>query len=138
MIEQKTIVEQIEVKPDGTVQIRIGLYVVRNGVLGEPKWHRTMIPPGHNLADQMAAVNANLASMGELSVPQSEIDRVAVIIAAVQTPDVLAAYKAKLAAEKAASEMFEKAALKVVADKAAADKATFEAAVAAAVEALKK
>jgi hypothetical protein len=78
MIERKSVVNQIEITLDNTVQVQIGLRIVDGGVVVNNRWHRTVLPKGiENGAQlQMNAVNEHLVSMGELPVSQADIDRI--------------------------------------------------------------
>jgi hypothetical protein len=78
MIERKSVVDQIEITHDGIVQVRIGLLIVDGDKELSRKWHRTAFDPKvPNAATlQMYEVNTHLLSMGEMAVPQSEIDRI--------------------------------------------------------------
>lgn len=75
-IERRTVVSQIEITSDNTVQIRMALQLVDGGEVISSRWHRTSIPTGVLAADQMAVVNEHLASMGEAPVSGSDIARV--------------------------------------------------------------
>ena len=94
MITKQTAVNQIEITQNGTVQIRIGLEIIENGVMIHQKWHRTILPPGHNIDAQFALVNTHLAQMGENPVSQADIDKVKTQCLAAWTPAVIAAYQA--------------------------------------------
>lgn len=95
MIEKKTIIDQIEITRDGTLQIRMSLQIVEDGEVIDERWHRTSIPPGVEVDGQMQAVNSHLSSMGRAALPQEEIDRVKAISAVAQTEEVISAYQAK-------------------------------------------
>ena len=82
MIEQKTIIDQIEILRTGHVQIRFGLLLIEDGKEIDCKWHRTSVAPGGNLDAQIAAVNAHLAQMGRAPVPVGEMSYVQKIIQA--------------------------------------------------------
>lgn len=78
MIERKSLVDQIEITQDNTVQVRIGLRIVDGDVVVNNRWHRAVMPKGIDSGAQlqMNAVNEHLVSMGELPVSQADIDRV--------------------------------------------------------------
>lgn len=79
MIERKTVLDQIEITRRGTVQVRIALLLVDNGVEIGCKYHRSAIeePSAPNAATlQMYEVNRHLVSMGELPVDQVDIDKI--------------------------------------------------------------
>ena len=94
MITKQTTVNQIEITQNGTVQIRIGLEIVENGTVINQKWHRTILPPAHDIDTQFAIVNAHLTQMGENTVSQADIDKIKTQCLAAWTPAVIAAYQA--------------------------------------------
>ena len=97
-ILQQTVVDQIEITRNSTIQIRFGLLVEKDGEEIACAWQRTAIEPGGDVDAQIAAVNANLVSMKREPCPISETARLKAIQAIVQTPAVIAAYKASHAA----------------------------------------
>lgn len=62
MIEQKTIVDQIEVTRAGRVQVRFALLTLRNGVEIAQSWHRTAIEKAGDVDEQIRAVNADITT----------------------------------------------------------------------------
>lgn len=97
MIVKQTVVDQIEIPRNGTIQIRLALELVEDGNKLSSKWHRTVVTPGHDIAAQLAAVNKHLAQMGEAAVSDVEIGRVSAQAAVAWTPEVVAAYQAQQA-----------------------------------------
>lgn len=97
MIVKQTVIDQVEIRRDGTIQIRFGLLLIEDGVEIDSKWHRTVVPPGTDLDAQIAAVNTHLISMGKAEIDPSEIDRVKAVLPVVQTKAVVQAYHLKLA-----------------------------------------
>ena len=93
MIAKQTIVDQIEITRSGHIQIRFGLLIVEGGVELSHEWHRTAIEPGGDVDAQMAAVNANLVSLGKAQCPATEVIRVKAIVGVVHTPAVVEAYR---------------------------------------------
>lgn len=75
-LEKKVIVDQIEVVENGCVQVRTCTRILENGAVLSNSFHRHVIVPGANYADEDL--------------------RVKNICAAVHTPAVVAAYKASL------------------------------------------
>ena len=78
MITKQTVVDQIEVTRNGTIQVRIALELVENGAVLNYKWHRTAIDAGGDVDAQMAAVNAHITSeqMNEQPVSPADIARI--------------------------------------------------------------
>ena len=75
-IVKQTVVDQIEITRNGTMQIRIGLELVEDGAVLSNKWHRTMVDPGGDVTAQIAAVNAYLLAMGEQEVSAADIAKI--------------------------------------------------------------
>lgn len=98
MIEKKTVVDQIEIARDGTVQIRFGLLLIEDGNEIDCKWHRTALPPGTDVDAQIAAVNAHLGSMGKQSVETGRIALLKDVVALVHTPEAVSAYRERVEA----------------------------------------
>lgn len=101
-IEKQTIVDQIEITRDGTIQIRFGLLLIENGVEIDMKYHRTVVPPNGDVQLQIAAVNADLRRRGGAEVDLAQVARVTAIAPVVQTAEVKAAYEKRLADQMAA------------------------------------
>jgi hypothetical protein len=99
MIQKQTILDQIEITRNGTIQFRIGLLLVEDGQeITEPKWHRSAIEPGGDVDAQVAAVNANLKQMGQAELPADDLAKLKAHSEVAWTPDVVAAHKASVAA----------------------------------------
>jgi len=101
MIEKRTVIDQIEVSRDGTLQIRFGLLLIEDGNEIDCKWHRTIIEPGGDVDGQIAAVNSHLAQMGKAPVELSEADRLKALVPVVQTADVVASHRMRRASIEA-------------------------------------
>ena len=84
-ISKQTVLDQIEVTRNGTIQIRIALELVENGVVISNRWHRTTIEAGGDVDAQMAAVNAHITSepMNEQPVSVADIARIRAVQAAI-------------------------------------------------------
>jgi hypothetical protein len=80
MLEKKVVTDLIEILENGCVQVRIKTAIVENGVEISSSFHRHVVAPGDDYSDQDAKVQA--------------------ICAAIQTPDVIAAYEAAIEAAK--------------------------------------
>lgn len=92
MIERVTVVDQVEVRPDGIVQVRLAKLLVENGVVIGRAWHRTVIEPGTPVDAQMGEVNRHLVEMGESAVADYKLLREHVALA--HTPERVAAFRA--------------------------------------------
>jgi hypothetical protein len=95
MFEQRTIIDQIEIRRDGTVQLRLDKQLLRDGKVIGSGWHRCAWGPGADFEASVAGVNAQLVSMGEAVAEAGEWDRVRRVIAMEQTPEVVEAFAAR-------------------------------------------
>lgn len=73
-LEKITVVDQIEVVENGSVQVRTATRIVEDGVLLSQSLHRRVVAPGDDYSQEDARVQG--------------------ICAAVHTPEVIAAYQA--------------------------------------------
>ncbi len=94
MLIKRTIIDQIELTRSRIIQIRFRKEVVEDGNVLAFEYHRTSLPPGISLDDQMAAVNENLAAMGCARVEAGDIERIRAIVNVEHTPEVITAYRA--------------------------------------------
>lgn len=78
-IEKTSIVDKIEITENGCVQVRTAIRVVEDGKIIAQKFERHVIEPGQEYG--------------------SDDQRVQAICAATHTPEVIAAYKAAIAAQ---------------------------------------
>jgi S-adenosylmethionine:tRNA-ribosyltransferase-isomerase (queuine synthetase) len=77
-LEKQTVVDLIEVLENGTVQVRTATRIIEDGVALSSSLHRHVVAPGDDYSQEDAKVQA--------------------ICAAIQTPDVIAAYQAAIEA----------------------------------------
>jgi len=123
-----------DVAGEGMVQVRIAKLTHIDDTLVERAYHRINLPPGHDIDEAMAAVNANLADMGYSAVGEADISLIKANADVQWTPERIAAYQAKLEAQAAADEAARLAAEQEAADAAAAQQAELDAQIAAAVQ----
>jgi hypothetical protein len=76
MLEKQVAVDRIEVVEDGCVQVRQVTRIIEDGVELSKSYHRWILVPGQNIADQEPRVQA--------------------VCNAVWTPEVIAAYQARI------------------------------------------
>jgi hypothetical protein len=95
MIEKQTIIDQIEITRNKTIQIRLGLLLIEDGKEISCAWHRTSIEPGTSIDDQMAAVNAHLQQMGKSPVALEKLAEIKQVASIMHTPAVVAEHKQK-------------------------------------------
>lgn len=98
MIEQKTIVDQIEIRRDGTIGVRFAILTLKDGAEIASSWHRTSIAPGDDVDAQIAAVNADITTRQTIMaepVDETNIPLLKEVAALVHTPDVVSAYQQK-------------------------------------------
>lgn len=104
MIEQQTILDQIEVRRDGTIGIRLALRVLKDGVEISSSWHRTSIMPGQDSEEQMAVVNTDITTRPTLMaapLEAADIAKIKSVADLIQTPELVAQFqKTQLAAAK--------------------------------------
>ena len=82
-LEKQTVVDLVEALENGTVQVRTATKIIDDGVEVNRTFHRHVVVPGQDYSQENAKVQA--------------------ICAAVQTPDVIAAYEAAQEAAKPAA-----------------------------------
>lgn len=76
-MEKKTVIDQIELRRDGTIGVRfLKLLVDDDGSEVDLGYHRTSIEADTNVDDQMAVVNAHLVNLKMGRVSAKEIDRI--------------------------------------------------------------
>jgi hypothetical protein len=63
-MQTRTILDQIEIRGNGTVQIRLLKQIVNGGAVLHSEPHRTSLEPHGDAAVQFAAVDAHLKSLG--------------------------------------------------------------------------
>jgi hypothetical protein len=80
MLEKQTVVDLVEALESGVVQVRTATKIMDDGVEVNRTFHRHVVVPGQDYSQEDAKVQA--------------------ICAVIQTPDVIAAYKAAQEAAK--------------------------------------
>jgi hypothetical protein len=80
MLEKQTVVDLIETLESGVVQVRTATKIMDDGVEVNRSFHRHVVAPGDDYSQEDAKVQA--------------------ICAAIQTPDVVAAYEAAIETAK--------------------------------------
>lgn len=94
-MQKQTILDQIEIKRDGHIQLRFIKQVVDDdGTVLSEQYHRTVIPPGGDIDAQMAVVNDHLEQMKMARVEASELTALKAVAPIVQTAEKIAAYEA--------------------------------------------
>jgi hypothetical protein len=94
---KETIVDQIEITQNGTIQVRLHKQLNDKGAITKLGLHRTAFSPSADVGSvdrQMVDVNTHLLSMGEGKVSMADTDKIKAIATVVWTPEVVAAYKA--------------------------------------------
>jgi hypothetical protein len=103
-LERKTLLDQVEIRRDGTLQVRLVKAIVDGETILAREFHRTVLEPGAAADALLATLNAHLGQMGEAAVADEEWDRIRRIAALEHTPEAVAAYREKTAALAAARE----------------------------------
>lgn len=80
MLEKQITIDKIEVVENGTIQVREATRIMEDGVELSKTYHRWVLAPGQDIADQDTKVQA--------------------ICKAAWTPEVIAAYEAQQAANQ--------------------------------------
>ena len=96
---KQLIIDQIEITNNGTVQVRMHKLSSDGDLIGN---HRTLLPPATDIADQVAAVNAHMATENYSAISAADVAKLTAICNAAWTADVVAAYQAAQAARVAA------------------------------------
>lgn len=92
MAEKRTVVSQIEITESGAIQLRLEKQVIENGEVLVTRYHRTVIEPGIDVADQVAEVNRHIVSTGDKALGANELERIKRMAAVVHTPEVVTAF----------------------------------------------
>ena len=93
------VIEQIEITSNGIVQVRMHKLSSDGDLIGN---HRTLLPPATDIVDQVAAVNAHMATENYSAISAADVAKLTAICNAAWTPEVIAAYQAAQAARVAA------------------------------------
>ena len=76
MVEKRTLVDQIEVTANGTIQVRMRKLIVEDGAVLSEQFHRTVIEPNCDCDEQLSAVNAHRTQMSCATVASEDWQRV--------------------------------------------------------------
>jgi hypothetical protein len=98
-IEKKTIIDQIEIARNGTVQVRFALQLLEDGIEISSTWHRSAVAPGVDPQLMLDAVNADIQARPALRAAPIDTDRVSLLEAVCQlahTPEVVAKHQQTL------------------------------------------
>lgn len=90
MLEQRTVIDQIEIDRFGNVNVRFAKEIVNKNVVIAKEWHRTSFPPGSDIDSQIAVVDAHLESMGAKKTDTARITELKAIMEIVTTPERVA------------------------------------------------
>lgn len=102
-ITKRVVLDQIEIRPDGTLQIRLDKQVVEDGTVLSREYHRTAIPPGTkvegppNKPGQLDFVDAHLAAMGWPALEAGARERIKRIVKVEHTREVVQAHREAMA-----------------------------------------
>lgn len=106
-MEKRTVIDQIEIKPDGTVQVRVVFEIWDGEVCETRAYHRFILSVGTDIEPQIEIVNQHIAAMGKEPVSARDIRRIARIAGHVWTPKVRAAADAAHTARMADAQLQE-------------------------------
>lgn len=91
------VIEQIEITSNGIVQVRMHKLSSDGDLIGN---HRTLLPPATDIVDQVAAVNAHMATENYSAISAADVAKLTAICNAAWTADVVTAYQAAQAARE--------------------------------------
>lgn len=92
-LTKHTVIDQIEIKRDGFIQIRFNLLIEEDGTVLSSTNLRTALEPGGDLAAQMQTVNDYLAREKLALIDEGDMPLIQNVKAVVQTPDVVKKYQ---------------------------------------------
>jgi hypothetical protein len=99
-LERKTIIDQIEIRRDGTVHVRMAKVIVEGERIVASEYHRTALEPGADVDTTLAAVNAHLVQLGEAEIEAGEWARVRRVASLEHTKEIVDAHRARLTAAR--------------------------------------
>jgi hypothetical protein len=108
-LERKTLLDQVEIRRDGTLQVRLVKAIVDGEAIAAQEFHRTVVEPGVDPEAQLAALNASLLNWPAeeggpfAAIESGEWDCVRRASQSEHTPEVVIAYREKEALAIAAS-----------------------------------
>ena len=73
MIEQRTMLDRVELGRDGSVSMRLALIIENDGQVLSTQYHRLALDIYGDVVEQMGGVVAHLASMGYPPLPESAL-----------------------------------------------------------------
>ncbi len=94
-LERKTLVDQVEIRRDGTIQVRLLKAIVDGDTIVASEYHRLSLEPGAQLEVAAKVVNDSLATMGAAVVSAEEWARVARVVDVEHTAEVNLAFAAR-------------------------------------------
>jgi hypothetical protein len=83
MIERLTVLNQIEVTENSTLQLRFAFKLVEEGVEISSAWHRTALATGVDVNAAMQDLSAAFIAMNNKPVSEADIDKIQAVANAV-------------------------------------------------------
>lgn len=74
--QANTVLDQIEVRGDGTINLRFDKQVVIDGKVVAREWHRAGLPPNTDIDAMAAAVNKDLGAIGYPPISDADLTRI--------------------------------------------------------------
>jgi hypothetical protein len=100
-MQKKTIVDQVEVKRDGSLHVRFRKVLEEDdGTITDLGFHRMAVNPGDDVEGTMEGVDNNLQVLGAGGLAQEEKDFIKGVKDTVWTPEVIEAKQAEIAEMK--------------------------------------
>ncbi len=83
-LSRKTVIDQIEIRRDGSTTIRFGLLIMDGDTEIQANWHRAAVSAVGNIDSRIAAVEAHLESLGHPAIDAADKARARAAVAAVR------------------------------------------------------
>ena len=91
-LTKQVVLSQMEILPNGTIQVRLSKQVLDNDVTIASEYHRFVLEPGANLNDIMSNINTHLAQMGWPACRAADVARVRAVAGLEHTPAAILAF----------------------------------------------
>ena len=89
----KTLLDDTTIKRDGTILLRFEKQAINGDSVISSEWHRTALAPGCDAEGTLDQNSQHLVELGYTAISADDKAQILQLVAARQTPDVVAAYK---------------------------------------------
>lgn len=97
MLEKRTVLEQIEVRDNDIVGIKLQKQIVDNGVVIQSSPHRADVHPLISVAELVGIVNDGLEQMGFPPMPDEAVAKLSAHVGLAHTDDVKVLWQKRIA-----------------------------------------